>query len=415
MIPMASNIKVQMLGGFAIHCGDQFIDDQSNRMKKVWLLLAYLIFSRNSHITQDNYLSLLQSAENEDSANPNGRLKAIFYRVRTMLNQLDETAGHDWIIRKNGTYTWNPDIPVELDVEQFESLCKEAATAQNDDATLSLLMQALKLYQGDFLPKLSTEVWVMPLHTYYHQMYVDAVEQALALMESREQWQAVSDLCKAALKIEPYSEEFYQHFMRASIALKDRALARQAYEEMSELLFSTFGVMPSDESRALYREASREEGSISVPVTEVRDQLQEPAGAKGALYCEYDFFKMLYQVQARAIQRSGDVIHIALFSVHGQRNKELSRRSLDLAMDNLKDLIAGNLRQGDVITRCSVSQLIIMLPQANYENSCAVCQRLVKAFFRQYPHSPVDIHYSVQPLEPLQQLQKKPEQEIETT
>ena len=394
-------IKVQMLGGFSIRYGEQQIDDTHNRMKKVWLLLAYLIFSRNSHITQDNYLALLQVSDNEDSANPNGRLKAIFYRVRTMLNQLDESAGHDWIIRKNGTYAWNPEIPLELDVEAFEALCKQAASAQDDDARLSLLMQALEIYQGDFLPKLSTESWVMPIHAYYHQMYIHVVEQALTLMESREQWQEISDLCTAALKIEPYSEELVQYFMRASIALKDRALARQAYEEMSEMLFSTFGVMPSDESRALYREASREEGAATVPVGEVRNQLQEPAGAKGALYCEYDFFKMLYQVQARAIQRSGDVIHIALFSLHGQRKKELSRRSLDLAMDNLQELLAGNLRQGDVITRCSVSQLIVMLPQANYENSCAVCQRLIKAFYRQYPHSPVDIHFSVQPLEPL--------------
>lgn len=397
---MASQLNIQMLGSFALQYGEQQIDDGSNRMKKVWLLLAYLIYSRNAHITQDNYLALLQSTESDDSANPNGRLKAIFYRVRTMLNQLDETAGHDWIIRKNGTYAWNPDIPLTLDVEEFEALCKQATAEESEDIRLSLLTQALTLYRGDFLPKLATESWVMPIHTYYHQLYLNAAEQALSLMKQRQQWTEVSELCKTALKIEPYSEELYQHFMRACIELKDRSAARQAYEDMSELLFSTFGVMPSDESRALYREASREEGTVTVPVGEVRDLLQEPAGAKGALYCEYDFFKLLYQVQARAILRSGDVIHIALFSLHGQRKKELARRSLDLAMDNLQELLAQNLRAGDVITRCSVSQIIIMLPQANYENSCTVCQRLIKAFYRQYPHSPVDIHYSVQPLEP---------------
>lgn len=53
------------------------------------------------------------------------------------------------------------------------------------------------------------------------------------------------------------------------------------------------------------------------------------------------------------------------------------------------------------MTKCSVSQFIVMLPQANYENSCLVCQRLVKAFFRQYPHSPVDIRFNIHPLEPM--------------
>lgn len=381
--------------------GAKHVDDQSNRMKKVWLLLAYLVFCRNSVTTQDNYLTLLQGAGSDESADPNGRLKAMFYRARAMLNQLDETAGHDWIIRKNGTYAWNTEIPLTLDVEEFETLCKEAQAVGDEEERLSLYKQALELYQGDFLPKLAMEPWVMPINAYYHQMFLNAAEQTLALLEAREQWEDISVLCGQALKVEPYSEAFYQHLMRACIARKDRAGALRAYEEMSELLFSTFGVMPNDESRALYREASREEESFTVPVGTVRDQLKEPAGTKGALYCEYDFFKLLYQVQARAILRSGEVIHIALFSIHGPRGKELARRSLDLAMNNLQDLIVTNLRQGDVVTRCSVSQLIIMLPQANYENSCAVCQRILKAFNRQYPHSPADIHYSVQPLEPL--------------
>ena len=42
-----------------------------------------------------------------------------------------------------------------------------------------------------------------------------------------------------------------------------------------------------------------------------------------------------------------------------------------------------------------------MLPQANYENSCMVCERIVGAFSRRYPHSPVQLKYAVHPLEPI--------------
>jgi hypothetical protein len=49
---------------------------------------------------------------------------------------------------------------------------------------------------------------------------------------------------------------------------------------------------------------------------------------------------------------------------------------------------------------CSASQYILMLPQANYENSCKVCERVIKTFTRQYPHSPARLRYAVQPLEP---------------
>ena len=400
VLPMCEKVNVKMLGSFSIAYGDGVVTDQSNRMRKVWLLLAYLICNRKRVATQEKYISLLNGAGVDESADPNGKLKAMFYRARTMLNQVDEAAGHDWIIRKNGTYAWNENIPLVLDVEEFENICKAAANESNEDQRLALYKQAIDLYRGDFLSKLSMEPWVMPLSAYYHQMYLDAVEKALVSLNARGEWKEIDRICQNALKIEPYSEELYQHLMRCRIALEDRDGALRIYEEMSELLFATFGVMPSDESRALYREANKKAESVTVPVGDVRDQLREPFGERGAMYCEYDFFKMLYQLQARTIVRSGEVIHIALFSVHCHRNKDISRRSLDIAMDNLQEMLINNLRQGDVVTRCSVSQLIVMLPQANYENSCTVCQRILKAFNRQYPHSPADIHYSVQPLEP---------------
>jgi GGDEF domain-containing protein len=87
-------------------------------------------------------------------------------------------------------------------------------------------------------------------------------------------------------------------------------------------------------------------------------------------------------------------------SVCGENGAELPKRSLTRVMDNLGELIRTSLRKGDIASRCSVSQYIIMLPQSNYENSCMVMERIVKAFCRQYPHSPAELKYAVQPLEP---------------
>ncbi len=387
-----------MLGGFTITRGENKIDDSNNRMRKVWLLLAYLIYSRRTRTTQEQYITLTQSSTAEID-DPAGRLKALFYRARTMLEPLGPRAGHELIVHSGGNYGWNTDVPLVLDVEEFDRLYT-AATKETDDARLSLLLQALDLYQGDFLPKLSMENWVMPISAYYHQRYLEGTLQALAMLCDKNQWQQAFDLSLRALKIEPYSEELYQYHIRCQIALNNRAGAVNTYETMSELMFNTFGVMPSEESRKLYREACKETNNFAVSAEVIRDHLQEPNSAKGAVFCEYDFFKLLYQVQARSIIRSGDVIHIALLSIHGSNDRNLSRRSLDTAMENLLTLVLSSLRQGDVVTRYSASQLIIMLPQANYENSRMVCQRIIKGFTRQYPHSPVNIQFSVHPLEP---------------
>ena len=135
-------------------------------------------------------------------------------------------------------------------------------------------------------------------------------------------------------------------------------------------------------------------------ISTVREQLREPEGCGGALFCEYDFFKIIYHAEARAIARSGDAVHICLLSVTDEQGEDLSKRSLDRCMENLQELIRVGLRRGDVAARCSMSQYILLLPQANYENSCKVCERIIKGFCRQYTHSPAQLHYSVQPLEP---------------
>ena len=317
-----------------------------------------------------------------------------------MLNQLGDGAGHRLIVRRDGHYAWNTDIPLCLDVEEFERLCAQAA-AESGDAGLETYLCALNLYRGDFLPKLAMEPWVMPIPAYYHQMYLSAVERTLCLLEERGQRERVAGIAEQALKIEPYGENLYRHLMRGRLAMGDRAGTAAAYEEMSGLLSTAFGIMPSEESRRLYRAASREVNSDAVLITAVLERLREPMQAKGAISCEYDFFKLLYQAQARSIIRSGETVRVALLSLRGYGRKELSRRSLELAMKNLREMVIRDLRQGDVAAQCSPSRFILMLPQANYENSCAVCRRVIKAFNRKYPHSPANIHCSVQPMEPM--------------
>ena len=392
-------IRVQMLGRFCIGAGDREIDNSGDRSHKVWLLLAYMIYDRDRAITQEDLIRLLWGEE-ESSSNPLNALKTMFHRVRTTLNQLDSSAGHELIVRRGGSYAWNTEIPLALDVEEFDALCRSAAAERDEKRRLESCLRAVELYQGDFLVKLATEPWVVPIAAYFHNRYIQAVQESLSLLEARGRRQEAVDLCRRALEVEPYDEGLYRHLMRDLLDLGSQKEAIAVYEDMSELLFANFGVMPSEEIRALYREAVRTVNDRAVPMGVVREQLREPNSAAGALFCEYDFFKVLYHAEARAIARSGDAVHIALLSVLGEGGEELPKRSLDRVMENLREVIRHNLRRGDVATRCSVSQYLLMLPQANYENSGMVCERVIKAFFRQYPHSPASLNYSVQPLEP---------------
>lgn len=394
-----SGYQVRMLGTFSIRKGDQEINDGDNRSRKIWLLLAYMIYCRTRTISQDELVNLLWSDE-EGSTNPLNALKTMFHRVRASLNQLDGSAGHSLIIRRNGNYAWNTDIPFFYDVDEFEHQCRLGTAAEDNETKLAAYRKALALYQGDFLPKLSSESWVVPITAYFHNLYIQVLLDVIPLLSESGQHDEVISLCRKAVEVDPYNEQLYQYLMQGLLALERHREAANVYEEMSQLLFDSFGIMPSDESRALYRDAVRTINDRAMSISTIRDQLQEPPSAKGALLCDYDFFRVIYHAEARAMARSGDAVHICLLSATDAVGQELAKRSLDCCMENLQDVICSNLRRGDIASRCSVSQFIFMLPQANYENSCMVCERVIRSFYRQYPHSPAKLHFAVQPLEP---------------
>lgn len=390
-------LQVQMLGQFTLRYGDRTISDSDDRSRRVWSLLAYMLYNHGRSFAQEELIHLYWS-NNEKSADPGNALKSIFHRIRTALDKLQPGLGRLLIRRKAGRYFWNNAMPLSIDIEDFEAHFHAAEAAGNDDVRLAEYQAALALYAGDPLPRMTDEIWTIPIVAYYHSLYTRAAAGAIELLEKQERTAEAVALCRRAIHIEPYQEDLYEHLMRGLLRTGDMKGAMSVYEEMSEQLFAHFGVMPSETLRTLYRQATRTVNDRTLTMDEVCSQLEEPAPHGGAMVCEYDFFKILYRAEARSIARNGHSANICLLSVSGKDGEMLARRSLDPAMNNLQVLVQNNLRRGDVIARCSISQYIILLPQANYENSRMVADRLVSAFYRRYPHSPARLRYTVQPL-----------------
>lgn len=390
-------LQVQMLGQFTLRYGDRTISDSDDRSRRVWSLLAYMLYNHGRSFAQEELIHLYWS-NSEKSADPGNALKSIFHRIRTALDKLQPGLGRLLVRRKAGRYFWNNAMPLSLDIEDFEAHFHAAEAAGDDDVRLAEYQAALALYAGDPLPRMTDEIWTIPIVAYYHSLYTRAAAGAIELLEKQERTAEAVALCRRAIHIEPYQEDLYEHLMRGLLRTGDMKGAMSVYEEMSEQLFAHFGVMPSETLRTLYRQATRTVNDRTLTMDEVCSQLEEPAPHGGAMVCEYDFFKILYRAEARSIARNGHSANICLLSVSGKDGEMLARRSLDPAMNNLQVLVQNNLRRGDVIARCSISQYIILLPQANYENSRMVADRLVSAFYRRYPHSPARLRYTVQPL-----------------
>lgn len=390
-------LQIQMLGGFSICRGGASLNI-SGRSRKLCLLLAYLICERERPVPWEELIGLLWEGQDQ-GPNPLNALKAVLHRTRACLDRLGDGLGRTLILNREGCCQWNTRIPLVLDWEEFLRLCRQRECGGQEEQLLTLGLESLSLYQGSFLPTLAGCPWAAARAKTLHQLFLQTALDVLPLLAAQEQWDEAASLAGRALALEPCHEELCRRQMEALLRLDRRQESAQVYEAFQEQLLSQLGLMPSDQLRELYRQTQDIQDPRAISPATLLERLREPA-QPGALLCDFDFFRVVCHSMARRAGRGGEPLHIALISLSGRTGSSLARYSLDRAMDHLQNIILEQLRRGDSAARCSASQFVLLLPQASYANSRLVCERIQKAFTRQFPHSPASLQISVQPMLP---------------
>lgn len=389
-------IRIRTLGELSLTVDGKTICDLQTRSRKVWSILAYLIQYRDTSFSQQRLIELFWGSDSS-TTNPENALRITMYRLRALLDQLWPGAGRELILYRDSSYCWNETVPVSLDCEEFENLCHAEST--DDNTRLASLLSALSLYRGVYLPRQSSELWAVPLSAHFSNLFLSASMEAAELLMQQGRHQEAIAVCRTAALSEPYQEQLHGVLIRALAASGDSKTAAAVYEDLSHRLFDEFGIYPGEDLRNLYHSIAGAPENRTLPIEEIMEQIQETPGKNGAMQCDYDYFKVLCYAQSRSLERTGGVTHVALLRISSDTKKP-SRQFLNRIMDRFADTLRQNLRRGDVISRCSTCQYIIMLPDANYENSCMVCRRVIAAFHRSHPHISAKIQFMVQPLTP---------------
>ncbi len=394
---MNANYEITLFGEFTISNGKEIITDQANRSKKVWTLLEYLIVNRERSVTQKELVDLLWS--DNDTKDPINTLKVLMHRVRTLLDELGKDSGKKMIYYKSGAYGWNEELKYVIDTEQFEWALKEAESAEGDKK-LNLLLRAIRLYRGDFLQKNATETWIIQLSNYYKTKLLQASSEAAAMLFEESRFTELINLCYHVIKFNPYEEEFYLYLLKALIKTQQVDKAQEEYHHISELFFREFGITPSGELTALYKEVVETSHMPEMNLEIIKEKLAEEPSA-GCYYCEFEFFKTIYRLEARSAARTGQSVYIGLMTLMNAAGDDLpNQKTMNRVMDALHDTIRRTLRRGDIFTRYSLNQYLIMLPTTTFETSNMVMERLKKSYRREFPNTLVQLSCSTTPITP---------------
>ncbi len=192
---------------------------------------------------------------------------------------------------------------------------------------------------------------------------------------------------------DPYDEPLHYNLIKVLAELGDQQNAKAAYKYVTDLFYNKFGVNPSDELISLYNDAVRSQKDIELDLGVVERNLNANCESSGAFYCEYEFFRHIYQLEIRDAKRSGKKVSICLITVTDIDGEIPPQKALNRSMEKLSETISRYLRCNDIYARYSVSQYIVMLTNTSDENCEAIMQRIVRNYRRDNPRSQMLISY----------------------
>lgn len=370
-------LYVQMLGGFELQYKDKEITLRKNVVTKAMHLMQILLYYHQTGISKSKLVECLYGSKMVDD--PSNNLRVTSFRMKKML--LD--AGFpdaEYIENRDGTYYWDCDIPIYIDVLDFEKKIKTASHERDQEVKMTLLEQACDLYKGVFLPKLSGEYWVLTEGLYYKNMYEDALQELLPYLRENKKYENMLKLSTAACNIDPFGD-WQSAKIEALIGLRREKEALKVYKDTAKMLLDELGVKPSEQMVSQIRELGERMQNVPLAIEEIKEQLREDELENGAYYVGLPSFIDSYRLIRRMMERSGQSVFLMLCTlVEDDGTPMTPGNKLQKLSEEFKEVVQSSLRKGDTYTQYSPNQFLIMLPEITEEKCTIISHRITRNF-----------------------------------
>lgn len=382
-------ISVTTLGKFQIVNEYGMLNDENVHSAMLTKLLIFLIAYREKNLTTDEIAEALW--HDEEVENPAGALKNLMYRLRKLLK--NNLGNAEFIITNRGSYCWNPEEQLIVDAEQFEHILEKAKLCTEDiSAGINYYERGIQLYQGDFMSKLSDAHWAAAMSTYYHSLYLSAIKSLAEIYIEAGMFDDLESLCNEALKHDATDEQLHYFLILARMKNHKLKLAMESYEKACDILMRELGVRKPAKLQKIYQELLQmNKGTKAEKMEHVQEDMMEE-NPEGAFFCGYPVFREIYRLEARKGIRNGETEYVLLLTMkleglHEEASDKVEQFRMKKAMSGLENTLKTALRIGDVVSKYSDSQFVILLPYCSYECGMLVANRIISRFYDDNPQN----------------------------
>lgn len=380
-------LALNMLGGYTLTYGEKPITLGRGKLTKSVQLLQLLLLHIDNGITKDELVQALYNWE--DVSDANNSLNSMIYRLKNQLIAAGMPK-EEYISIRNGICKWIGSMPVKVDAVEFEMYVNEAANSEGK-MRVEFLDKALSLYRGEFLPQLSNELWVTVESVRLKKLYISCINRLCEHLDENQDYQKMFDIYKRAAGLYPF-DEWQEKQIDCLQKMGRFDEAYRIYQDTVRLYSEELGAPPSAKMREQLQKMNGQLLNSENDFLKIQAKLREDEWKSGAYYCAYPSFVDTYRLKSRLIERTGESVYLMVCSLC--YDAEASNGDGN-AQEALGKAIERALRRGDVYTKYSGNQYLVLLSATQRENCDAIFGRIERCFRDEYKNPGCRVGYDV--------------------
>ena len=232
-------LKVDFFNAYVIKLDeDHWLDFNIINSPKLAKLLAYIIYHHRRKLSSNDLQELMFASG--ESNNPANALKALIYRLRTILkNNLGE---YDYILSSQGTYYWNPEIEMIFDVDDFTLYHRLGRNEIHDEEIRAkYYMKAYYRYSGEFLPMIENVEKLSIIRGFLNSQFLNVSRFLIEFYLKKEEYGIIEEICMKNLA-DNYLDENINAILVLALVKQDKiTLAKEHYNKVTSALKDDLG------------------------------------------------------------------------------------------------------------------------------------------------------------------------------
>ena len=398
-----NRIEIRMLGGFSVSVNGRYLELGQNSKANFLKLIQVVLLRYEQGIAKRELIDAVFGYK--ELLDENNSLNNLLHQARRQLRK-SGMPGSKYIVGRKGIYY--PERPegycIMMDYLQFRQLCQSAAASEDSAEREKRYAEAFALYRGELLPDFATSNWVIAESIRLKSLYDETVNALAESFKEQQDYERLYRLYSRAALVYPdsgwqvdaidalvlgrqcskayalYNETAHYYLDELEMPLPERLI--QCYDRIHEDMKAASDDIEQIQTGILERDAALK-------------SLSEETKQLGAYYCSYAGFIDVYNVLRRNLIRRGSSVFMMLCSLVDYEGKPIqSQEKLKSRADMLQKALQAELRQGDVFTKYSASQFLLLLIGARKEDCGLIYYRIARKL-KELAGPRAELHYRI--------------------